>query len=93
MDKKAEELLQKCENIEDSSVMGSCKVMLDMMAKGDVTIGDNTSETYLQMAENLSPKDVPKVLELALKIRESGDIKDNDLKIAASKLIRAIEMS
>jgi hypothetical protein len=67
--------------------------MLAMMAKDDVTIGDNTSETYLQMAENLSPKDVSKVLELALKIRESGDITDNDLKIAASKLIRAIEMS
>jgi hypothetical protein len=93
MDKKAEELLQKCENIDDSSIMGSCKVMLSMMAKEDVIVGDNTSETYLQMAENLSPKDVPKVLALALKIRESGDIKDNDLKIAASKLIRAIEMS
>jgi hypothetical protein len=93
MDKKAEELLDKCENIEDSSVMGSCKVMLDMMAKEDVVVGDNTSETYLQMAENLSPRDVPKVLQLALKIRESGDIKDTDLKVAASKLIRAIEMS
>ncbi len=93
MDKKAEELLQKCENIDDSSVMGSCKVMLTMMAKEKVVVDDNTSETYLQMAENLSPKDVRKVLELALKIRESGDIKDNDLKIAASKLIRAIEMS
>jgi len=93
MDKKAEELMQKCENLDDSSVMGSCKFMLTMMAKEDVTIGDDTSETYLQMAENLSPKDVSKVLQLALKIRESGDIKDNDLKIAASKLIRAIEMS
>jgi hypothetical protein len=93
MDKKAEELLQKCENIDDSSIMGSCKVMLTMMAKKDVVVGDDTSETYLQMAENLSPKDVSKVLALALKIRESGDIKDNDLKIAASKLIRAIEMS
>jgi hypothetical protein len=93
MDKKAEELLDKCENIEDSSVMGSCKVMLDMMAKENVVVGDNTRETYLQMAENLSPRDVPKVLQLALKIRESGDIKDTDLKVAASKLIRAIEMS
>lgn len=93
MDKKAEELLEKCENIEDSSVMGSCKVMLDMMAKEDVVVGDNTRETYLQMAETLSPRDVPKVLQLALKIRESGDIKDTELKVAASKLIRAIEMS
>lgn len=93
MDKKAEDLLEKCENMDDSSVMGSCRVMLEMMAKEDVVVGDNTNETYLQMAENLSPKDVPKVLELALKIRESGDIKDTELKVAASKLIRAIEMS
>lgn len=93
MDKKSEDLLEKCKNMDDSSVMGSCRVMLDMMAKENVVVGDDTSETYLQMAENLSPKDVPKVLELALKIRESGDIKDTDLKVAASKLIRAIEMS
>jgi len=93
MDKKAEELLQKCENIDDSSVMGSCKVMLEMMAKENVELGDKPSETYLEMAENLSPQDVPKVLELALKIRESGDIKDPEIKNAASRLIRAIEMS
>ncbi len=93
MDKKAEELLDKCENIDDSSVMDSCKVMLEMMAKENVEMGDKTSETYLQMAENLSPKDVSKVLEMALKVRESGDIKDPELKNAASKLIRAIEMS
>lgn len=93
MDKKAEELLEKCENIEDSSVMGSCKAMLKMVAKSNETIEDKPNETYLQMAETLTPQDVPKVLELALKIRESGDITDPDLKIAASKLIRAIEMS
>ncbi len=93
MDKKAEELLEKCENIDDSSVMGSCKALLELAAKEDVAIEDKTSETYLQMAETLTPQDVPKVLELALKIRESGDITDPDVKIAASKLIRAIEMS
>ncbi len=93
MDKKAEELLEKCENIDDSSVMGSCKVMLEMMAKDNVAVGDKTSETYLQMAENLTPQDVPKVLELALKINTSKDITDTELKVAASKLIRAIEMS
>jgi len=64
-----------------------------MMAKSNETIEDKPNETYLQMAETLTPQDVPKVLELALKIRESGDITDPDLKIAASKLIRAIEMS
>lgn len=93
MDKKAEELLKKCENIDDSSVMGSCKVMLEMMGNKNVDLGDKPSETYLEMAENLSSRDVPQVLELALKVRESGDIKDPELKNAASRIIRAIEMS
>jgi hypothetical protein len=93
MDKKAEELIEKCENLDDSSVMGSCKVMLELMAEKDVTIEDKPGETYLQMAENLSPKDVSAVLQLALKVRESGDIKDPEVKNAASRLIRAIEMS
>lgn len=93
MDKKAEELLEKCENIDDSSVLGSCRALLELAAKENVAIEDKSNETYLQMAENLTPQDVPKVLELALKIRESGDITDTDLKVAASKLIRAIEMS
>ncbi len=93
MDKKAEELMKKCENLDDSSVMGSCKVMLELMAEKDITIEDKQGETYLQMAENLEPKDVSAVLQIALKVRESGDIKDPEVKNAASRLIRAIEMS
>ncbi|HPX77535.1 MAG TPA: hypothetical protein PL055_02065 [Methanobacterium sp.] len=93
MDEKDEKLLEKCENIDDSSVMGSCKALLELAAKENVTVEDRPSETYLEMAQTLTPKDVPKVLTLALKIRESGDITDTDLKVAASKLIRAIEMS
>jgi hypothetical protein len=93
MDKKAEELMKKCENMDDSSVMGSCKVMLKMMADKNIEVEDNPSETYLDMAENLTPKDVSTVLALALKVRESGDIKDVELKNEASRLIRAIEMS
>ncbi|MGO9386556.1 MAG: hypothetical protein ACLPWD_00740 [Methanobacterium sp.] len=92
MDKKTNDLMEKC-NTEDGSVMDSCKVMLEIMAKKDVELEDKSDETYLMMAENLSPKDIPKVLELALKVRESGEIKDTELKNAASKLIRAIEMS
>jgi len=45
------------------------------------------------MAENLKPDDVRKVPEMALKIRESGEIKDPELKNTASILIMAIEMS
>ena len=93
MDKKTDDLMEKCKNIEEGNVMDSCKVMLEVMAKKDIELEDKSDETYLQMAENLSPKDVPKVLELALKVRESGEIKDTELKNSASKLIRAIEMS
>jgi hypothetical protein len=88
-----EELLKKCEDLDDSTVMGSCQVLLKMMAEKDVEMEEEGEQTYLQMAENLKPQDVSRVLQLALKVRESGDIKDPDLKNAASRLIRAIEMS
>jgi hypothetical protein len=45
------------------------------------------------MTGNLTPKDLSKVLVMALKVRESGKIKDVELKNAASRIIRAIEMS
>ena len=38
-------------------------------------------------------EEVSKVLKMALEIRESENIKDPELKNAASILIRAIEMS
>ena len=88
-----EELLKKCENLDDGTVMGSCQVLLKMMDEKDIEIEEEGEQTYLQMAENLKPQDVSKVLQLALKVRESGEIKDPDLKNAASRLIRAIEMS
>lgn len=90
MDKKTEELMKKCES-GGTDVMESCKVLLEMMDKKDLKLDPN--ENYLSMAENIKRKDIPKVLEMALKIRESGDIKDTELKNAASVLIRAIEMS
>ncbi|UTB33691.1 MAG: hypothetical protein NKF70_05605 [Methanobacterium sp. ERen5] len=93
MDKQAEELMKKCESMDDTSVMGSCDVLINMMKDKNVILKDDPNQTYLGMAENLTPKDVSKVLQLALKVRESGDIKDTELKNAASRLIRAIEMS
>jgi hypothetical protein len=93
MEQKAEKLMKKCENLDDTSVMGSCQVLLDMMKEKNVKLEDDPEQTYLGMAENLSPKDLSKVLAMALKVRESGDIKDIELKNAASRIIRAIEMS
>jgi hypothetical protein len=88
-----DELLKKCEGMEDSSMMGACKVMLELMDKKDIKLEDEGDQTYLEMAENLKPSDVSKILQLALKVRESGDIKDPEIKNAASRIIRAIEMS
>ena len=93
MDKKADELMKKCKNMDESTVMGSCQVLLSMMKDKDIKLEDDPDQSYLGMAENLKPKDVSKVLALALKVRESGDIKDVELKNAASRIIRAIEMS
>ena len=93
MDEKTEKLLKKCETVEDTSILGVCKGLLNMMAEKDVVIEDKEGQPYLEMAENLKPSDVSQVLQLALKVRESGDITDVDLKNEASRLIRAIEMS
>jgi hypothetical protein len=88
-----DELMKKCEDMDDSSTMGICRQMLQLMDEKKVEIEEEGDQTYLEMAENLKPSDVSKVLQLALKVRESGDIKDPELKNAASRLIRAIEMS
>jgi hypothetical protein len=93
MDKKTDELMEKCKNMDESTVMGSCQVLLSMMKDKDIKLEDDPDQSYMGMAENLKPKDVSKVLALALKVRESGDIKDVELKNAASRIIRAIEMS
>ena len=94
MDSKTEELYKKCqESAGSGDIMGACKVMLEIMETKKLEIKPEGDQTYLQMAETLKPDDVRKVLELALKVRESGDIKDPELKNTASILIRAIEMS
>jgi hypothetical protein len=93
MVENTKELMEKCKNMDDSTVMGSCQVLLSMMKEKDVKLQDDPEQSYIGMAENLKPKDVSKVLTLALKVRESGDIKDVELKNAASRIIRAIEMS
>ena len=91
------ELMKKCETCtfnEDNDLMTACKAVLANVdeAKDDLGLTTEESETYLQMVENLKPADVSKILTLALKIRESGKIKNVGLKNDASRLIRAIEM-
>jgi DNA-binding transcriptional regulator GbsR (MarR family) len=91
-DKKTNELMAKCEeNRDDPALMKECKEMLNTMAEKNVEIEDMPNQSYTNMAENISAEDVPKVLEMALKIAKSGNIKDTEVKIAAEKLIRTLE--
>jgi DNA-binding transcriptional regulator GbsR (MarR family) len=91
-DKKTNELMAKCEeNRDDPALMKECKEMLNTMAEKNVEIEDMPNQSYTIMAENISAEDVPKVLEMALKIAKSGNIKDTEVKIAAERLIRTLE--
>jgi hypothetical protein len=91
-DKKTKELMTKCETMKDDpALMKECKVLLDEMADKKVMMEDDPNQNYTNMAENISAEDVPKVLEMALKIAKSGKITDPDVKIAAERLIRTLE--
>ncbi|MDR2830079.1 MAG: hypothetical protein LBB45_03425 [Methanobrevibacter sp.] len=92
------DLIKKCEvgnfNLDNDLIQG-CKDVLENSKKHGkkLDISDDEVQTYLEMAENLKPKDVTKALELALKIQSSETIKDTELRNQASRLIRAINMS
>lgn len=93
LDKNAKKLIKKCEDKEiDTNVMGACRVLLDEMERGEVEFNDEDrpDESYIQMAQTIKPQDVPKVLIMAFKIKERKKI-EPELKIAAGRLIRAIE--
>ena len=92
LDENSLKLIKKCEDKEiDTSVMGACTVMLKEMERGEIDLGkDMPDESYMHMAENIAPGDVPRVLKMAFKIKERKDV-DPELKIAANRLIRAIE--
>ena len=91
-DKKTKELMAKCESMKNNPVlMKECKVMLDTMAEENVKMEDDPNQDYTNMAQNISSEDVPKVLDMALKIAKSGKIDDPKIKIAAERLIRTLE--
>jgi len=91
-DIKTNELLAKCESMKDDpTLMKECKVLLETMADKKVEMEDEHGQTYTNMVQNISADDVPKVLEMALKIARSDEIKDPEIKNAAEKLIRTLE--
>jgi len=91
-DKKTNELMAKCESMkEDPALMKECKLMLDTMVEKKVRMEDESGQDYTNMVQNISAEDVPKVLEMALKIARSDKIKDPEIKNAAERLIRTLE--
>jgi hypothetical protein len=91
-DKKTNELMVKCEAMKDDpALMKQCKVMLQTIVEKKVEMEDEPGQTYTSMVENISADDVPKVLEMALKIARSDKIKDPEVKNAAERLIRTLE--
>ena len=91
-DKKSNELMAKCETMKDDpDLIKECKIMLDTMADKKVEMEDDPKQNYTNMAQNISPADVPKVLEMALKIARNDKITDPEIKNAAERLIRTLE--
>ena len=91
-DKKTNELMAKCEVMKDDpALMKECTVMLKTMVDKKVEMEDKPEQTYNNIVDNISAEDVPKVLEIALKLARSNKIKDPEIKNAAERLIRTIE--
>lgn len=95
MDKNALNLMKKCEDKEIATQgMGACQVMLKEMEKENIKPGmfeeDLPDESYMQMAQKIRPEDVPKVLNMAFKMKERPNVSPA-MKNAANRLIRAME--
>jgi hypothetical protein len=92
MEEKEEKLMAKCDEMkEDPNLIKECQILLDTMSEKNIEMEDESGESYGSMVTDISPEDVPKVLEIALKIARSSTIKDNEIKLAAERLIRTLE--
>lgn len=85
-------LMKKCEDKEIATQgMGACQVLLEEMERENITFEEDIpGESYMEMAQKIKPEDVPRVLEMALKMKERPDVSP-ELKNAANRLIRSIE--
>jgi hypothetical protein len=88
----AKKLLKKCENERiDKSIMGPCKILLEEIERGNIDLDENDYDlSYLQMAQEIKPRDVPKILMMAFQIKDRPNL-EPELKVAADRLIRTIE--
>ncbi|MDL2246023.1 hypothetical protein LJB96_00240 [Methanobrevibacter sp. OttesenSCG-928-K11] len=92
-----EELMKKCNACDfylDENLLMNCRDIVGSLEdyKDELELSNEDTETYLQMVENLKPTDVSKVLQIAMNIVSNPNIKDSELQVNASRLIRAIQM-
>ena len=96
LDENAKELIKKCENNEvDTSTMGACQVFLEEIDRGNVVLEDEPGQSYIKKSKETSSvtqEDVPNVVRIAFIVRDSGDITNRDVKTAANRVIRRIEL-
>ncbi|MGF7117077.1 hypothetical protein [Methanobacterium oryzae] len=97
LDENAKELIRKCEtNKVDTSTMGACQVFLEEIDRGNVVIEDEPGQSYIkksrETSKGVTQEDVPNVVRIAFIVRDSGDITNKDVKTAANRVIRRIEL-
>jgi hypothetical protein len=98
LDDNAKVLMKKCEDEEIASQgMGACQVFLEEMDRGNVVLKDEPGESYINISQKMQAKsmenrDVPGVLRIAFIVRDTENITNMDVKNAAVRLIRTIEM-
>ena len=92
-DEETQKMVEKCKEMGNKpEVVTTCKIVLETMEKKKSELPEEikADQSYMEMAQNIKPEDVPKVLEMAMKLAKSGEIKDPELKNAVERLIRAI---
>jgi hypothetical protein len=96
LDEQSKELIKKCETNEvDTSTMGACQVLLEEMDRGNVILEDEPGQSYIKESREkteVTQEDVPDVVRIAFIVRDSGDITNRDVKNAAARVIRRVEL-
>lgn len=103
LDENAKDLIRKCEdNVVDTSTMGACQVFLEEIGRGNVVLDDESGQSYINKSresegtksgeKGISQEEVPQVVRIAFIVRDSDDITNRDVKTAANRVIRRVEL-
>ncbi|MGB9936652.1 MAG: hypothetical protein ACPK7O_02945 [Methanobacterium sp.] len=102
LDENAKDLIKKCEdNVVDTSTMGACQVFLEEVNRGNVKIDDESGQSYINKSRkmesegksgDISQEEVPQVVRIAFIVRNSDDVTDREVKNAANRVIKRVEL-